>query len=299
MVKRAASGDARQTPGVAVCIISFRAPEALRRSLSSVLGSTQPPFTRVVVADNASAGDVHTMLAREFPTVELLASGSNLFFLAYRRPFIESTEPYFLILNQDVFLAPETLARLVAFMEAHPSVGAVAPMSRHLDNSIEWIARPRYSFQSLLSTYTFWRFLPRPPAEALNDLNASSSAIEVDVLQDSCLLVRRSAIAGELYDWKLKLYFTEDDLAETLRSNGFQLYYLPEISVQHIGQHSSSRSDPKAIRWLYYHDMFVFSRRWFGSVRTNLVLVPSAVLYLAWRYLRTRGRGTRERNRGG
>ena len=87
---------------------------------------------KLYIWDNASADSTVRAIEAELPgfpaPYELRAHGTNLGFAGgHNAVYAATREEYFLLLNQDMFLAPECLGRMAAFLDAHPEAAAVTP----------------------------------------------------------------------------------------------------------------------------------------------------------------------------
>ena len=108
---------------VVVSIVAFNGKEFLSRCLESVLSQTYR-FIDIYLLDNASTDGTVDFVLNRFPTVEVIASETNLGFAGGHNAVIRRTRsPFALVLNQDAYLGPTFVEELVAAMEAHPDVG--------------------------------------------------------------------------------------------------------------------------------------------------------------------------------
>lgn len=255
-------------------VLSYKAPDVLMACLSSIFKYTKDVVFEVIVIDNASDGIVPQLISHKFPNASIIANKENLFFSAYNIAFENSNGKYFLTLNQDIEFIDDSIKYLVDFMESHPDAGAAAPKSL---NEKDKIYRPAYSFFSLLLDVTFLKFLRIfSPKKLIVAENSPVNELQVDIAQDSCLLLRREAFAQDrLYDDNLKLYWTEDDLCMRLHAKGWKVYYTETARVNHIVSYSTKKDGSRIIDDIGIADMFYYSEKYFGKIRTNLILKPA------------------------
>jgi N-acetylglucosaminyl-diphospho-decaprenol L-rhamnosyltransferase len=84
---------------------------------------------RVIVIDNASHDDTVERLRTEWPAVEVVALERNSGFSFACNAGVDSGEaPFVVLLNNDVDVKPNFLARLLSPLEDDPSLGSVAPL---------------------------------------------------------------------------------------------------------------------------------------------------------------------------
>jgi len=120
-------------PLVHVLVINWNGKEHLEACFDSLLEQTFASV-RFVLVDNASTdGSVEFVRMRygHDPRVTVLECGSNLGWSRGNNAGIERAlaegADYVFLLNNDTAVAPDTVERLVAFAEARPNAGAIAP----------------------------------------------------------------------------------------------------------------------------------------------------------------------------
>jgi len=283
---------------VSICVLSYKAKDVLDTCLTSIYQYCQDVSFELIVVDNASNDGTVEMIREKYPNARVVTNEENLFFKGYDQALGLSMGRYFLIMSQDVAFVDSSLSKLVSFMDASPEVGLVAPRGLYRDRHVEPIPRRDYTFCGLLLSYTLvglWLPTRRERwARFMFYDREFDSPREVEIVQDSCALVRREAVAeGCLYDPNLRLYFTENDLCNQMRKRGWQVYYLPSAVVQHVGSYSARRESPVRIQWLYHQDLFYYSERYFGKLRTTFIVKPLDYLTLAWRFVKAVLRGHR------
>lgn len=100
----------------------------LRRCLSSLLAQTYTDL-KVVLVDNASRDDSVQFVRREFPTVHVIESTSNLGFCAANNLGIRATSGAFVAtLNNDAWVEPGWLESLVHALESNVTLGSAASL---------------------------------------------------------------------------------------------------------------------------------------------------------------------------
>jgi GT2 family glycosyltransferase len=126
-------------PLVSVVVLNYQGAWYLRRLMTSLLAQTYPAL-EVIVVDNASPDGSIAIVEREFadPRVRVVPLARNVGFSAGNTAGIAVARgDYLLLCNNDVELAPDCVARLLAAAPAHGRLGALAP-------KIVWFHRPEY-----------------------------------------------------------------------------------------------------------------------------------------------------------
>jgi len=110
------------TPKLSVVIVNYNADDLLADCVQAVLASPVDP--EVVISDNGSTDGSLTHVRSchgEDPRLTILEHGSNLGFARGNNLALAHTHaPCVLILNPDCIVGPDSLGRLLDFMDATP-----------------------------------------------------------------------------------------------------------------------------------------------------------------------------------
>jgi len=182
----------------------------------------------LVVLDNASADKTMEKVAEFCPhdiAVQMMKKEKNIGFAGgHNEVFKNLHTEYFLILNQDIFLAPDVLEKLVNFLDTHLDVAAVAPRLNKWDFA-------NHQLTDNIDTLGLQVLKNRRVIEK-KDLTATKSRnngfIEVFGLSGACAMYRKSAIdkVGGLFDEDYFTYKEDVDLSYRLRQAGFRSFVL-------------------------------------------------------------------------
>ena len=117
---------------VLIIIVSYN----FERWIDRCLGSLRKSETHadVVVIDNASQDQTVQRIRQDYPEVRLVETGANLGFgrannIGMQMAIQEGYEAVFL-LNQDAWIEPDTLHKLVVLAQKHPEFGLFSPVHR-------------------------------------------------------------------------------------------------------------------------------------------------------------------------
>ena len=128
-------------PLVSVIVVTLNSEEHVRRCLESVFGLTYPAI-EVIVVDNGSKDGTLSLIRQDFPQIRLFALGMNIFYTGGVNYGIgRARGDYFLILNDDVELEPDSLTLMMRRMRGAQDAGVVVPMLKfyHLRGFINGI----------------------------------------------------------------------------------------------------------------------------------------------------------------
>jgi GT2 family glycosyltransferase len=217
----------------------------MARLLATLPGSALGLRARVILVDNDSVEGVQPW--RDcFQPLTILRNTRRLSYAANLNRICEAaTAPFVLLLNTDVYFDPaeQCLAKMVAFMNAHPRCGVASCRIIHPDGSEAYAAR---RFQTLrmiaarrlglspLMKSTIDRYLYRE--FDVRDVFAC------DWVSGCFLLARRAAwqaVGG--FDPGYQKYFEDVDFCARLARSGWQVLYNGRTCAYHVEQRSSKR----------------------------------------------------------
>jgi hypothetical protein len=150
---------------------------------------------------------------------------------------------YHLVMNPDVEVATDALACAIQWLDAHPEVGALAPMARGPDGKYHYLCK-RYPavFDLLLRGFAprivralFRRRLHHYEMRDLIDVKPPREVFGVPALSGAFMLVRRDAIdrTGG-FDPSFFLYFEDYDWSMRL-AQITTTAYVPSVRIIHYG----------------------------------------------------------------
>lgn len=186
--------------------------------------------------------------------------------------YFRTNEEYFVLLNQDLYVAPDCLEKLVVFMDAHPDAAAASP------RLMKWDVNASELQQSFTNTVDslglrVWRNRRVTELGAGEIWDATSAtkipaAREVFGVSGTLPIFRRTAIQAvqfrpdQFFDNLYQSYKEDVDLAWRLQSAGYQAFVLENAVAYHDRSAAGPRelSDTAAARnkttqasWVQYH----------------------------------------------
>lgn len=261
-------------PRLAVVILNYNRADLLADCLASIQAAPPRYPLTVWVVDNASSDGSAAMVSTRFPTVRLIASPRNDGFaagnnLALRLIIAGNEADYVLLLNNDTLVPPGSLDKLVAYLEEHPTVGAVGPKLILPDGSLDLACRrsfptPEVAFYRMVGLAQLFPQSPRFGRYNLSYLDPNQTH-EVDSLVGACMLLRAGVI-GEvgLLDEQFFMYGEDLDWCYRIKQYGWQIVYYPDVLVHHYKRAASTRRAIPSIR-AFYDAMRIFHRKHFAA----------------------------------
>ena len=251
-----------------VVVPSWNTIDLLRTCLQKVCVA-ELPSTTIVVVDNGSTDGSPDMVAAEFPDAVLIRNPRNEgFAIACNQGMRRAEGEWVLLLNSDTEVAPDAVAKLVAWLREHPDYGAAAPR----------LVNPDGSTQESLQAFPGWRtpfFFGTPMERWAPDSKELRRYFErdhdysrsCDVRQPpaAVLLLRRSMLDEiGLFDESLWLFYNDVDLSLRMSQAGWRTRYVHDSVVLHH-EGASTSTFGKMLR-VWQKDRLLYYRKHFGRV---------------------------------
>ena len=268
-----------EAPLVVVVIANWN----LRKDLLECLGSlyvTEYPNMRVIVVDNNSSDDSVEAVARAYPQTQLITRSDNGGYAVALNDGIRAgavfDPDFFLILNNDTLVPPDTLRKLVDVLLSDPRAAIAAPKIIYHDH-------PERIF-SLGDHIYPWLPLPVRVGRKAYDRPAYSKTQEYDYLFGCALLMRTESLKQVgLFDTSFFMYYEDADICRRMRDSGWKNIRVGSAVISHKAS-MSSKQVPNQMVYLRARNRSWFYRRYrhgpsraatflallFGSIKTIL-----------------------------
>jgi len=268
-----------EIPLVVVVIANWN----LRKDLLECLGSlymTDYPRMHVIVVDNNSSDDSVAYVEQQFPQTQLIKRSENGGYAVALNDGIRAgavLEPgFYLILNNDTLVPPDTLGKLVEVMLSDERIAIAAPKIIYHDH-------PERIF-SLGDRLYAWLPLPVRIGRKAFDRPAYSKTQEFDYLFGCALLIRTESLKEVgLFDTSFFMYYEDVDICRRMRDSGWKNIRVGSAIIRHKASLSSKLVPKKMIylrarnrSWFYRRyrhgpcQAFTFFALFFGSLKTIL-----------------------------
>jgi GT2 family glycosyltransferase len=117
-------------PIIYAIVVTYNGAKWVDKCFGSLVNSSIP--LKILAIDNASSDGTPKLIRKQFPVVEIIETGSNLGFgkannIGLKRVLGENAD-YTFLLNQDAWVEPDTIAKLVEVQQKHPEFGILSPL---------------------------------------------------------------------------------------------------------------------------------------------------------------------------
>ncbi len=209
------------------------------------------------VLDNNSSDNTVELIKKELSNFgvqcKVVENKTNLGFAGgHNQAFKESSSEYVLLLNQDMYLAPDCLEKIIQFLDQHPQAVSATPRLMKWDfaekfftDQIDALGLKVFRSRRVVEQYTGqnWHNL----ADQLISLSADKQALEVFGVSGALPAFRTSALKivaytdGNIFDDSYHSYKEDVDLAFRLASAGHKSYVLLDA----VAYHDRSAAGPR------------------------------------------------------
>ncbi|OGE91077.1 MAG: hypothetical protein A3A83_01020 [Candidatus Doudnabacteria bacterium RIFCSPLOWO2_01_FULL_48_57] len=251
---------------LSVVIVSFNTKEKLRECLRSVFGSVTKYSFEVLVVDNNSRDGSAGAVAAEFPNMKLIRNSDNVGYSKANNQALRLAQgSFFLLLNSDVEVAPDSFDKMISYMDNEKAVGIVGCRVIKSDGSFDKAARR--SFPDLANSLRHFLGLS---SDYNLDLPEDKIA-EVDSVMGAFLMIRREVVDKiGLLDEAFFMYGEDLDWCFRAKQAGYKVVYNPATTVVHH-KGSSSRKLPKKALYEFHRAMFIFYDKHYAPLHGPIV----------------------------
>lgn len=215
---------------------------------ASLAGQTFKDW-RLNILDNGSTDDTAQIINKELVnnnlTANIILNDSNEGFARAHNRLIGAVQSeYFLLLNQDLYLAPDCLEKMVKFLDEHPDAAVVSPrlmkwnfseiqnsVERSLSDTVDSLGFQVFRNRRVVD----WQAGEKWPVKALD----GKEFLEVFGVSAASPMFRRSLASqinfenGCIFDETYNSYKEDVDLAFRLSSRGLHSFVLPGAVAWH------------------------------------------------------------------
>ena len=179
-------------------------------------------------------------MADRYPDVILITAGSNLGFARANNLALPSVSGrYIVFVNADTVLFPDTIAKLIAIMDADPAIGVIAPQLISAEGSVQFSCRrfPRLRYLALDAL-----FLDAVPLlkryTGRHEMRDWDHSYDRDVDQPAgAFLMSRRKVINEIggFDERFRTYYEDVDWCLRVRRAGWRIRYTTSAKCVHFG----------------------------------------------------------------
>jgi len=243
-------------PDVSIIIVNYNNRNYLLKTLKSLFQDSSVSKYEIIVVDNASDDDSAEAVRRDFPAVKVIILPENAGYAkANNRGVDRASGRFFLFLNNDTEVPPDTIEKILNIKENHPHFGVIAPLIFNPDGSLQH----SWGWDLHLHTEVFLKFFAEKWSRWQYRRKKGRIKRNVNWVSGACFLIERSLylqVGG--FDERFFLYSEDADLGKRVRQLGYKIHLTSEARIiHHLGQ-SVARMPGRALleakrSQLYYY----------------------------------------------
>ena len=234
-------------------VVEYNSKKEIERCVASIESHIKIPFEVIISSNSCYDKDKQNVLKQQAKeNVHWLFNHHNGgFAYAMNQGLKIAKGDYLAIMNSDCILE-SGMEDMVAFMDKHTEIGAIAPQMKDYDGNIQDTARPYVSVQRYI-----WRQLKRIVGHKTSILSRKmdySKIQTVDWLIGAFIMVSRKAYeATNGLDPKYFLYAEDLDWCTRIRESGLEVVYYPKAFIQYKGTRRARNNSKYARIFILSH----------------------------------------------
>jgi GT2 family glycosyltransferase len=262
---------------VAAIVVAWNSGERLLAALASAAAGSPPPDWLFVVDNGAGDGSL-AAVARDFPAVAILGDGDNRGYSGGNNlaigPALARGADFVWLLNDDVLVAPDTLATLLAAARVEPRAGLLGPLVCRLEEPERVLSAGGYLRGGWFADHLA---AGAPRAAVAPDVAA------VDFLSGCALLASRPFVerVGGL-DEDYFMYHEDVDWAYRARAAGFLALAVRGALAWHPDTGRRDAESPRVTYYVARNSLLFLRRRRAGRLALARALAGHLRTLLSW-----------------
>lgn len=233
---------------LSVITVTWNSKDQIERQIRSVISGCNNINFEEIIIDNASNDGTVDFIKQNFPSVKMIVNEKNLGFGAANNQGVKiASGDFFLFLNPDMKILPESLDKILDWMKQNPKIGVASCKLVDKNGQLNREATPRRFpklWEQLALILKIPHFFPNILDQyQMKDFDGEKEQ-EVDSVRGAFMLVRRELIEklGWGFDPRYYIWYEDVDICRECWRNGFKVVYTPIIEcVDYIGQSFKKR----------------------------------------------------------
>ena len=225
---------------ISIIIVSFNTRELLAACLKSLEAATESLKSEIFVVDNNSRDSTVEMIKKNYPQVKLIANRQNLGFSKANNLAIKKTQGrYLLILNPDTQVFPDTIVKMINYMDKNKDVACATCRVQLPDGRLDRDCRRHYPtpwrafchFSGLSKIFAHSKFFDQYYFGYLPDIQEH----EIDSCVGAFMMIRAASVKKVgLFDEDFFFYGEDLDWCYRIKKMGYKIVYTPITKIVHF-----------------------------------------------------------------
>ena len=257
---------------VSIVVLNWNGKAYLEQLLPILVQHSEIPGAEIVIADNGSTDDSVKYLEKEWPKIRIIVLDQNYGFTGgYNRSLEQLNSTYFLLLNSDIEVTAGWLDPLLECMRTGTNVAACTPKIK------DYYKRTHFEYAGaaggFIDRYGYPFCRGRIFDHLEEDLGQYDNTTEVFWGSGACLLVRADLYkqTGGLDD-QFFAHMEEIDLCWRMKRLGYEIHYVAESTIYHMGGGTLERGDPMKTFLNFRNNLLLLYKNLPAGKRNRIIL---------------------------
>ncbi len=252
---------------LSIILINHNSRNGLRLALTSLRKAANHISHEILVVDNDSSDKSLDMLYTEFPDVQLIENHKQeSLSKANNQALLQVKGEYVLLLSPDTIVGADFFEKLNKFMDEHPLAGGISV--RMVDFRGDYLQRSKHTLSGTWAAFLKLMGLASyfPKTFSITQRKADwvdeFETKEIDVLNETCMLLRRSVLRSTgLFDERFTRFGYNIDLSYRIRLQGFKNYYYSKTYIIQLPGKTVNKFSWDYVRH-FYGAMIIFAAKY-------------------------------------
>lgn len=242
---------------VAVVILNWNGRDFLAQFLPSVTKYSHQEDTRVYVADNGSTDASLEFLRENYPQVKIIEMPINHGFAGgYNEALKHIDAEYYVILNSDVEVTENWIEPVISYMDKNPNVAACQPkiLAHHDKTRFEHAG----AAGGFIDKYGYPFCQGRIFNKFEHDEGQYDEIKSIFWATGACMFIRAKLykdLGG--FDADFFAHMEEIDLCWRLKNRGYEIKYIPQSKIYHVGGGTLPNQSPRKIYLNFRNNLYL------------------------------------------
>lgn len=264
---------------VSIIIVTHNSSKVLKDCLDSILKNKTDLNLEVILVDNNSTNENEQqnllLIEKEYKDLnfKLIRMQENIGFGAANNQGAKNAKGQFLlILNADTIIENNAIQQMIEFLENNPRAGAVGPKLFTRKRKTQWWA---CGYKTCLLRVIGYNFGLLP-----FKLWRSQVPAQADWISGAALMIKKDIFEKvNGFDENFFMYFEDEDLCWRVKDLGYDIYYLGNLAITHLGGQSFKQSEAKSLqKKFFYESMTYFYKKHYGPLRALTIKIITFII---------------------
>ena len=247
---------------VSGCIVTHNNMRTIKKTLDTLLQYTKGVDFKLYIVDNLSTDGTPDFISKNYSGVELILSGENIGFGAGHNKVLQLLDSkYHVIINPDIAVEEDVIAKLAGFMDENSDVGLASPRICFPGGKEQILGKRNPKMKYLAASRLRKGEEPSPLLREYAMLDADMSKPFDIENATGCFMFIRTDLFKKLggFDERYFMYFEDADLTRSVRKTQRAVLF-PDATVFHVWGRDSKR-DLRLMR-VHVKSMFRYFLKW-------------------------------------